>query len=269
MRELPILFQGPMVRGILEGIKTNTRRPINRLLGFGKITEFGPSDTPGYDWHFRDRRVLWNDLNTAQVLAACPYGQPGDRLWVRETWSLFGNSDPGWLGYRATYPDDFPPHVERVPPNLQALKEMGYRWQPSIHMPRWASRIDLEVLGIKLERVQDISKEDAKAEGLKCLSKDQGRTYKYGIPEQDGWPGPGGWQWQQWQISPRDAFRALWNSINAKPKPQGGKKPTHYVSYPWSEVDRDERETIKGLPHVCIPNPWVWAVKFKRIKEAA
>ena len=77
MRELPILFQGPMVRGILGGIKTNTRRPINRLLGFGKITEFGPSDTPGYDWHFRDRRVLWNDLRTAS----------GDgRLPLRPAW---------------------------------------------------------------------------------------------------------------------------------------------------------------------------------------
>jgi len=84
MADRPILMSGPMVRALLDGRKTQTRRVITRLLRFGKITEFGPSDTRGYDWHFRDKRMLWNDLRHQELLPYCPYGQPGDRLWPSE-----------------------------------------------------------------------------------------------------------------------------------------------------------------------------------------
>lgn len=106
-------------------------------------------------------------------------------------------------------------------------------------MPRWASRLALEVTGVRVERVQDISEADAMAEGLKGLTKD-GSLVKWGIPDRDGLPGndDDGWHWKQWESDPRKAYRALWNSIN-------GAKPGRS----WEA------------------NPWVWVVEFKRVSE--
>ena len=79
MTERPISFNGGMVRAILEGRKSVTRRPIKQIVGIGDVTQFGPSDTPGYDWIMRDRRILWNDLTQSELLTRCPYGVPGDQ----------------------------------------------------------------------------------------------------------------------------------------------------------------------------------------------
>lgn len=105
-------------------------------------------------------------------------------------------------------------------------------------MPRWASRITLEVTGIRVERLQDISEEDAIAEGLSGITKD-GKLIKYGIPDQDGLPGTDntGWPWRDWQKDPRDAYRRLWESINGRGS--------------WDA------------------NPWVWVVEFKRVEGDA
>jgi len=149
VKERPILMSAPMVCALIEGRKTQTRRVV-------ALREFGPSDTLGYQWHFRDRRGLWNDISTERLLELCPYGVPGDRLWVRETWhhedaSCFDPKcgQPTHIFYRVTEP--YPESI---------------RWRPSIFMPRWASRITLEITEVRVQRVQETSEEDARAEGV-------------------------------------------------------------------------------------------------------
>lgn len=166
MKERPILFSGPMVRALLAGRKTQTRRVVNRLQKFGKITEFGKSDTPGYDWIFRNLRMLWNDLRHARLMGVCPYGQPGDRLWVRETF-LDGLAVGG---YAPGVDPDKNPGGKTVDVIYRADDGQTERsagpWKPCIFMPRWASRITLEITDVRVQRLQDISAEDALAEGV-------------------------------------------------------------------------------------------------------
>ncbi len=135
----PILFSALMVREILAGTKTQTRRIVKPgNLGPGGL----PVRQPTPDWnaaHYGGG--MWSD--GLDFAAFCPYGQPGDRLWVRETWAPGGR-------YAAT--DSRPGAVPR--------------WRPSIHMPRAASRITLEITGVRVERLQDISEADALAEGI-------------------------------------------------------------------------------------------------------
>lgn len=150
MKERPILFSGAMVRAILEGRKTVTRRVV-KPVPYGDLK---------WNQQILGKHVTnWTD---DLRLYECPYGQPGDRLWVRETWARVGNTDPGYLVYRATYPACLPPGLERVPADI---RDAGYRWRPSIHMPRANSRILLEITAVRVERLQDISEEQAKAEG--------------------------------------------------------------------------------------------------------
>lgn len=145
-RDIPIIFSGAMVRALLDGRKTMTRR----LALTSKVIsrEIKPRS-------FRSTTKILR--STWQKVA------PGDRLWVRENFAYVGASDPGFLTYGATYPDDLLSQgVENVPPTL---KEAGYKWTPCIHMPRRVSRLTLVITGIKVERLQDISEADAKAEG--------------------------------------------------------------------------------------------------------
>lgn len=137
----PILFNGEMVRAILEGRKTMTRRPANvtnNNCKHGFITPI-PYHVP--------RRI-------EDHVAYSPFGGPGDRLWVKETFitgPLNCSSDERWVRYRATDEKDIP---------------KGTRWKPSIHMSRWASRITLEITEVRVERVQEITEEDAVREGI-------------------------------------------------------------------------------------------------------
>ena len=167
MKERPILFSAPMVRAILTDHKTITRREIVRLGGFGKITEFGRSDTPGYDWHFRDSAMRWHDLSHTQLMKACPYGEVGDRLWVRETWrgvvEISHPDAPVKYGVARYVPDQ--QHCRRVEYAATQAHD-GEPWRPNIHMPRWACRILLEITGVRVERLQDISEADCWAEGI-------------------------------------------------------------------------------------------------------
>lgn len=161
MKERPILFSAPMVRAILSGQKTQTRRAIRK--------QFAPDAEPAEvaatspeGWQISGHSGLWWDDAGACIDDAirCPYGQPGDRLWVRESWRVCGGrefeyqQDRSQVMYRATHSEDgFP------------LGWESYKWRPSIHMPRWSSRILLEVTGVRVERLNDISKADAIAEG--------------------------------------------------------------------------------------------------------
>lgn len=139
MRERPILFSGPMVRAIIEGRKTVTRRVAKPV----KHPDLGNIYTPG-------ALVLENEPQHV-IDRACPYGQPGDRLWVRETFAVYGDKKMYAIHYRA----DRPHHVGQ--------KGMGYK--PSIHMPRWASRILLEITAVRVERLHEMKAADYIAEG--------------------------------------------------------------------------------------------------------
>jgi len=181
MKELPILFTGPMVRAILDGRKTQTRR----------IVKPQPSEThwefnPGYKLRVSeflttaDHRGFVNFHHTIPQNPEwdkagspyCPYGIPGDLLWVRETFTITaGPIDDEPLGpdntaivYRASWDVEVP------------YCPLDGAWKPSIHMPRWASRINLEITGVRVERLQNISEEDAKAEGAPCEFKTHERV---------------------------------------------------------------------------------------------
>lgn len=186
MKGYPIIFTGPSIPAILADRKTQTRRVIDRVAFIGRITEFGQSDTRGYDWTFRDRRMLWHDLRHSELMARCPFGEPGTRLWVRETWASVAangicHEADDYIVYRATDPD--------------WSEHEGWRWRSPIHMPRWASRLTLEITDVRVERVQEISREDAKAEGI--------AEYKAGDHEYDN-------------RTTVENFAVLWDSLNAK-----------------------------------------------------
>lgn len=187
MRERPILFSAPMVRALLAGTKTQTRR-VAPIESFG-VKQIEPGSIT---WAIRFTKPIGKDgvvghysggLFTAEqasrIVASqfCPYGQTGDRLWVRETWSThrcFDHISPAALTTRSLH--------------YWADGEIkSGKGRPSIHMPRWASRITLEITGVRVERLQAISNEDAEAEGVKCDLSSLGF---------------------------RDHFQTLWASIN-------------------------------------------------------
>lgn len=169
MNEHPILFSGEMVRAILDGRKMKTRRVIK--------------PQPDTVWH--DTSAVPHTYYDGIRELNCPYGQPGDLLWVRETWGVSA-------------------FLNKVKPSeLKQSAQVSYRvdatgselshfvWRPSIFMPRWASRITLEVTGVQVERLNDISEEDARAEGVHPNQLTTIQPY-------------------------RAAFCGLWDSINEK-----------------------------------------------------
>jgi hypothetical protein len=180
MKERPILFSGAMVRAILEGRKTQTRRVVkpSRAYPFDFVGG-GPKDGPDWNnpecWGFEHPDHGWwllkgcaGESDIHQI--PCPYGQIGDRLWVRETWSadFAGHYPHDRVWYAA---DDDRVHDIDVRDGVRGIYSpesdvhVPFRWRPSIHMPRWASRITLEVTGVRVERLQSISEADAIAEG--------------------------------------------------------------------------------------------------------
>ena len=180
-QERPILFSGAMVRAILDGSKTQTRRVAKPV----KHPDLGDVYAPG---------ALVLEREPQHVIdRACPYGQPGDRLYVRETWAQPTTLDPGPTFYRADYPDSVLGKYENLPP-AEAIT-----WKPSIHMPRALSRILLEITGVRVERLNDCSEADARAEGI--------------APELDGWTD---YSNPSCQLCPNpvDSYRTLWDSIN-------------------------------------------------------
>ncbi|MEX5551765.1 hypothetical protein [Pseudomonas pergaminensis] len=242
IKERPILFSAPMVRAILEGRKTVTRREVKKQAALDCLAA-------GFEPAF---------LALPGNADLCPYGQPGDRLWVRETFTIESNRwaddpySPPHKDGRPTqrYEDDKwdQPHYKAtdVEPDLwyDDRDSPGCRWKPSIHMPRWASRILLEITDVRVERLQDISAEQAKAEG--CFFTDYGQQCFHGAtgwkdvgdcPAKVGHQQRNGWAWdkttshEQCLFTPRFAFANLWNAT-------GG--------------DWDA-------------NPWCWVVEFKRV----
>lgn len=185
MKERPILFSGPMVRAILAGTKTQTRRVCKaRDVSGQPLSEYS------------------GDALDALVRSLSPYGKPGDRLWVREngwqrperTQRMMRDGADTWEPYY--YDADGYTDLER-----EQFKEWGFKRRPSIHMPRWASRILLEVTDVRVERLQDISEDDAMAEGIDPLQNHPGRFVSEHSP---GLNFP----------SAKAAYRDLWEHIN-------------------------------------------------------
>jgi len=229
----PILFNTEMVKAILEGRKTMTRR----LIKFGdRDSSFIQSVTQpnGVDWVATN----WKPRIPIVVNVKCPYGQVGDRLWVRETFVIESTLEYG-IGdkdipkdrpiqhisndydgdyeliphYRATEPE---PNI--VPPDRDTDFDDTTKWTPSIHMPRWASRITLEIVKIRVERVQDISMADLEKESI--FLSDYERTLCINLR----------------LLYATQKFIKLWDSINAK------------RGYSWDS------------------NSWVWSIEFKVVE---
>ena len=207
MREHPLLMKGPLVRATLEGRKTQTRRPIKPQpdddivdVRYDAIADLWLGNTP------ED-----NDLGyTSSWAMRCPLGQAGDRLWVRETYKWADAKDDGVnqsvvVAYRA---DDKTMDIEcslavhdGVVCAIESEEVCGERWRPSIHMPRWACRLVMPLVAVRVERLRGITEDDAKAEGVERISA-----------------GPGWECWMGYGPGPscgtaRDSFRSLWISI--------------------------------------------------------
>lgn len=195
-KERPILFSAPMVRAILEGRKTVTRRALNahalKNIGYGvrlgechELPTEGPLHPNSVDYY--------NDF--------CPFGQPGDRLWVRETWAADTQVD-------AVAPRDLSQGEPIQYPADGAVRQTGCsmiapgKGRPSIHMPRWASRILLEITEVRVERLQDITEEQALAEGISTQATESFRATGVerpaGFAFRDLWASTGG----EWEANP-------------------------------------------------------------------
>jgi hypothetical protein len=237
VKERPILFSTEMVRAILEGRKTQTRRVV-------KPRQVSLADAEAIDHVGNGEFVPVRNKRHGPFAFKCPYGQPGDILWVRETWA--------W-GKR--FSEDYALTLETIPKAKPEYAEIWYladdgleRWKPSIHMPRWAARLFLTVKSVRIERLQEITEEDAKAEGAQ--PEIEIRSFEDAdYCEKTGY---------------RYAFSKLWDSINAKPRPvyEEG-RIVSYVSYPWEDIQ--EMRTYMGKPWLLVGNPWVFVISFEVI----
>jgi hypothetical protein len=204
VKERPIIFSGPMVKALLEDRKTQTRRVIRNPEKYSHIRDCG---------------------------FCCPHGQPGEILWVRETWQDYC---PMWHGYwcghgtREGVEREHQP-VYRADPESEWLRgpegkqAPPLKWRSPLHMPRWAARIILEITEVRVQRLQEINEADARAEGFPIPGTQPCIV--------NGEPG------EVTFFDPRAAFAYGWNAIN-------GKRP----GCAW------------------IDNPWTWAITFKRLK---
>ncbi|MES0345712.1 hypothetical protein KDV22_09985 [Citrobacter koseri] len=229
MKEKGLIFNSEMVRAILDGRKTQTRRimaiqPEHSELGLRRVIDSkNGRDNGKYFWSQSDAC----GLKARSKVFGCPYGDVGDRIWVRETFQGPLVSDELFEEYRA-HPEKFetPQYCEYAanggakPEYCDLDDNLRHGWRPSIHMPRWASRLTLEITSVRVERLNDISEEDARAEGII-----DGGCLNCGEPEPCGCVNQ--------QPDATDAFAYLWQSI--------------YGQENWDA------------------NPWVWVIEFRRI----
>ncbi|SDO28514.1 hypothetical protein SAMN04487957_10550 [Halomonas shengliensis] len=217
MKERPILFNGEMVRAILNGRKTQTRRVLK------------PQPDSGIQYNPCAQHGVLNGKGNPLV---CRFGQPGDRLWVREAHAFV--PEPAYRRSTGIYQqinpaDDYEACVYRE--NFD--RSRSFPWRPSIHMPRWASRITLEIVSVRVERLQNIDAAGASAEGIKV---------------------------------PRDAEGNLLIDVSSKFSPakyiQGSGTPNEHLARAFFA---SLWESINGAGS-WDANPWVWVVEFRRVE---
>lgn len=241
MKERPIIFSAPMIRALLAGAKTQTRRVVKPQ---------PPSECTDFTFMPVSTETAWRGPGQPVVRhpgpprlwLRCPYGAPGDRLWLRETWALL--TDPGaYVAWSLDAPERRPSptdtYLGHVPtPIYRADGERtdvrqptgsALRWRSPIHMPRWASRISLEITTVRVERLHAISEDDARAEGVPLLDYAFGQAYGGALTGDGVTRVP--------MASARDAFADLWREINGDAS--------------WDA------------------NPWVWVVAFERVTPCA
>lgn len=215
VKERPILFSGPMVRAILERRKTQTRRIVKPQPEFAALPRWVYGDGhSGVGWYCCESEYP----DEGSAFYCCPYGKLGERLWVRETWRPSqtgkGSITPAWH-------------------KADGIDGPSTRWKPSIFMPRWACRLELEIISVRVQRLHDITEEDAFAEGVKVPVTTEGCPPGKSSPMFDvlspfkGEMGTGTmFRWE---------YARLWDSLNAK------------RGFGWAV------------------NPWVWVIEFKPI----
>jgi hypothetical protein len=235
MKERPILFSAPMVRAILDERKTQTRRVLNLPAGWSMESPEGDLCTLGMITSSHPKKGKFGAFIRQEIhpgsgkfmadVAVCPYGKVGDQLWVRETFGMKVRTVVGTPHESLCYRAD---KDNKIYAYSASGNEIPVKWKPSIHMPRWASRINLEITDIRVERLNEISEADAIAEGIERVADnspfcgpDCWRDYSAdGLIPFDG-------------DKPISAFCSLWESINGAGS--------------WSA------------------NPWVWVIEFKRV----
>lgn len=206
MKECPILFKDEMVRAIIEGRKTQTRRAVK------PPKNIDPKHwMPEKLWDGQFKALHWPADQAESEILKCPYGQPGDRLWVRETWAMIDKDyKPADLAkatslvYRADglkAPNQRDPEIRKIFADRCRFPMDEIKWRPSIHMPRVVSRITLEITGVRVERLQACNEVDAIAEGAPWAA--------CGAPQEG---------------SHKSGFAALWESING---------PGSWAANPW------------------------------------
>jgi hypothetical protein len=232
MKYRPILYSTPMIPPLLADVKTQTRRLVKPQPHTSRPDYYADRYNQEPNWAFWLPDGKMSEPRTWR----CPYGEPGDRLWVRETWcplipehfhepgkprdflsERYNQTRRNGAAYRADCMRFNGGKLREDSESERCRKELGYlRWTPAIHMPRWASRLTLEVTGVRVERLQAITEDEARAEGVTPFPAN---------PEGDCWT----------DGKHRTAFVYLWNEING-----------------WH-------------PSAWDANPWVWVVSFRRV----
>lgn len=183
MKERPINLRADEVRSIKDGSKTQIRS-VFKYSEHPAVIGYEPNGTHGW-WKgvAKSEALIQQYISTFPLTIKCPFGIVGDRLWVRETFAIYGDKEYHTIHYRANHPQH------------EGQKGMGYK--PSTNMPRWASRILLEITNIRVERLQDISEEDATAEGM-VADDDYCAEQYYSI----FWNKKHGWKEKGWNANP-------------------------------------------------------------------
>lgn len=239
MRERPIVFSGPMVRAIIEGRKTQTRMVVKpKPVGKQRVIEGLAHVTVGMDPSDDGRVWYVGDCVNPVVEVRCPYGSPGDRLWVREKWRSAWHEDlfasvqyAADSSYRKPEFDD-EDEGHRFAYMCEVCNGDKEPWRSPLHMWREMSRITLEVTAVRVERLQAISHADAIAEGVQTERDHYGGDVPLMVH--------GSVAWHRYDeqacsaVSAVESYRTLWESINGKGS--------------WNE------------------NPWVWVVEFKVVE---